>query len=490
MARASPLVLARAVSALATFAIPLVLVRAFCPAEYGTYKQLILASQTLYYLLPFGAAQSLYYFVPRTGPESRRPYLVQALGFLALAGLAAAALLLALGPQLAGWLNNPALAPRVPYLALYTAALIAASPLETAWTARGRTGVAAVFYLGSDVLKALAMVVPALAGLGLEGVLWGLCAFAALRAGATWVCHLRGAGPAFDRAALRTQVAYALPIGASVALLVPQQALHPYLVSAGVDAATFALYAVGTFQLPVFDMLYAPTSELLMVRLAELDREGRPEEGAAAFRESVHKLALFFVPAFVFLVAFAPEIVTALFTARYLPAVPAFRVSAVGGLLACLPLDGALRARGQTRHLLAASAVKVAATVPLALWGVSRFGMMGGVGSWLAAEIIGKGVLALKVPKALGTPAHRLVPWAALLRASVVAGVACLGTLAVRAKVTEIPHVLLRLSGLAAVFGLLVLAGLVALREARLPRLRPVPVAQPLAVPGQRRLGS
>ena len=43
-------------------------------------------------------------------------------------------------------------------LAVYTAALVAASPLETAWTARGRTGLAAAFYLGSDVVKAAAMV--------------------------------------------------------------------------------------------------------------------------------------------------------------------------------------------------------------------------------------------------------------------------------------------------------------------------------------------
>ena len=63
---------------------------------------------------------------------------------------------------------------------------------------------------------------------------------------------------------------------------------------------------MGTFQVPIFDMLYAPTSELLMVRLAELEREGRAADGAALFREAVHKLSVFFVPAFVFLMAFAP----------------------------------------------------------------------------------------------------------------------------------------------------------------------------------------
>jgi len=40
--------------------------------DYGTYKQLILISTTLYQVLPFGMAQSLYFFVPRV--EARRPF--------------------------------------------------------------------------------------------------------------------------------------------------------------------------------------------------------------------------------------------------------------------------------------------------------------------------------------------------------------------------------------------------------------------------------
>ncbi|MBI5547157.1 MAG: lipopolysaccharide biosynthesis protein [Deltaproteobacteria bacterium] len=467
LARASPLVLARIASAGITFVIPLVLVRVFAPAEYGTYKQLLLVSQTVYYLLPMGVAQSLYYFVPRA--SSPRPYLSQALLFLAVAGLAGAGLLALGGGLLAGLLHNPALASAAPLLAVYTAALLGAAPLEVAWTARGRTGIAAACYLGSDLIKALAMTAPALLGLGLEGVLKGLAAFAVLRLLATWISHWRGKGPAIERAALRAQLGYALPVGGAVALLVPQQALHPYLVSAGLDVAAFAVYAVGTFQAPIFDMLYAPTSEMLMVRLAELERAGKLSEGVAVFREAVHKLALFFVPACAFLIAFAPEVVSALFTDKYRVAVPVFRVSALGGLLACLPVDGALRARGETRHLLLASAVKIAATVPLALWGVARFGMMGGVGSWLAAELIGKSTLALRLPRALSTPAGRLLPWAGLARAAAAAAVATGATLVVRAAVPDVPHAFVRLFGLGAVFGLAALATLVAVGDVRRP---------------------
>ena len=45
-----------------TFLIPVVLVRVFDPAQFGTYKQLFLVFSTFYGMAPFGIASSLYYF--------------------------------------------------------------------------------------------------------------------------------------------------------------------------------------------------------------------------------------------------------------------------------------------------------------------------------------------------------------------------------------------------------------------------------------------
>src|SRR4029079_13921750 len=116
-----------------------------------------------------------------------------------------------------------------------------------------------------------------------------------------------------------------------------------------VSPEAFALYAVGCFQLPIIDLLYTPTSEVLMDRLAELERENRREQGVVAFREATAKLSFAFLPAAAFLFASAPEFIAALFGPRFLPAAPLFRVSVIGVALATLPLDGALRARGETR---------------------------------------------------------------------------------------------------------------------------------------------
>ena len=88
-----------------TFAIPLVLARAMAMEEYGTYKQLFLIAQTLYYVLPFGVAQSLYFFIPRT--DQARPWVMQTLGMLLIAGLAGGGLILGLGHHGASLLGNP-----------------------------------------------------------------------------------------------------------------------------------------------------------------------------------------------------------------------------------------------------------------------------------------------------------------------------------------------------------------------------------------------
>jgi hypothetical protein len=223
-----------------------------------------------------------------------------------------------------------------------------------------------------------------------------------------------------------------------MALAIPQQNAHFYMVSSVVLPAAYALYRVGCFQLPVVDLLYTPTSEVLMVRLGELEREGRLEEGVNAFREAAGKLAYVFLPFAAFLFAAAPEFIGAMFGEKFLPAVPVFRVSVLGVVLSILPMDGTLRARGQTRAIFASYAVKAAVTVPMVWLGVKHLGLMGGIGSWAVAEVVGKAMLLARVPAALSTPQLKLgvmdvIPWRELGKASLSAVAAALGVFVLRA---------------------------------------------------------
>jgi len=437
MGKAGPLVLARLFTAGLTLSIPLVLARVLSLAEYGTYYQLFLIATTLYYVLPFGVVQSLYYFLPRA--EEKRPWLGQTLLFMSAAGVVAAGLVYGLLGPVARHFDNPALLEHRGTLALYTAFLLGSFPLEISLTSQGKTKQSALVYLVSDAVRAAAMVVPCLWGAGLHGMMWAVVGFTFLRYVATWGVAPRGStGPLLRAGLWRQQLVYAAPFGAAMALAIPQQNAHLYMVAGVVSPALYALYRVGCFQLPVVDLLYTPTSEVLMVRLGELEKQGRLEEGVEAFREAAGKLAFLFLPFSAFLFAAAPEFIGALFGAKFLPAVPIFRVSVLGVVLAILPMDGVLRARGHTRAIFLSYLVKAAVTVPLVWVGVRQFGMMGGVVSWAVAELVGKCALLVRVPAALSTPTLTLgvrdiIPWRELGKASLAALAAGAGVFGLRA---------------------------------------------------------
>ncbi len=405
LARASPLIAARLVSACITVFIPLVLARMLPQAEYGTYKLLFLVAATAAAILPCGVTQSLYFFVPR----SKEPgvYFAQTLGFMLGAGALGALLLAISGSFLAGALSTPALEEHRLELALYAGLLVAALPLEVSITSQGRTRLAAAAYLASDAVRAAALIVPALAGLGLHGMMRAMIGWAALRLAITCALMLRGArGRLWNGRLFRQQLAYALPFGMAILFAIPQQYAHQFIVAHAVGPALFAVYAVACFELPFVDLFYTPTGEVLMVRLGELERAGRRSEGAAAFREAVDHLALLILPPIAFVFAVAPAFITTLFGPRFSAAAPIFRVCLLVMPFGIWPLDATLRARGETRHILATYVVKAAVCIPLAWVAVQRFGLMGAAGSYVAAEVLGRAILAWRLPRALSTPAR------------------------------------------------------------------------------------
>ncbi len=438
MGKAGPLVVARFISACITVCIPLVLARVMSLSEYGTYKQIFLVSQTLYYVLPFGVAQSLYFFVPRV--ENPRTYFGQTLIYLLVAGAVAGLALFLLGPLIAAMLNNPGLLEHRLELALYCGCAIGSFPLELSMTSQGKTRQSAITYLVSDSLRASALTVPVLLGFGLHGMMTGMVLWALARLAAAWALMAgRGTGPLWDARLFWRQLVYAAPFGAAILFSIPQQYAHQFMVSSTVSPALFALYAVGCFQLPLVDLLYTPTSEVLMVRIGELEKSGQLREAAAAFREASARLAYAFLPLAAFLFAAAPEFIAAVFGEKFLAAVPIFRICLVGIPLAVLPMDGTLRARNLTRHIFLSYVLKAAVTVPLVYFGVNRFGMIGGISAWAIAELVGKGTLLAKVPAALSDPAagvelrlRDVLPWPQLGKATIAAAAAALGVVGLR----------------------------------------------------------
>lgn len=419
-----PLVFARAFSAGITLLIPVALARALPVAEYGTFKQFFLVSATLYLVLGLGVPQSLYYFLPRAEAGERRALVAHTLGVLAIAGALGCVGVLVARPALHA-LGGEALAAVALPLGLYVWFFLAAGAFEPALTAQGRPGAAAAVYLVSDALRAGAFVAPVLLGLGLRGALWGAVAFALVRAASAWVVLLHGTdGPAFRPALLAAQFRYALPYGAAMLVAMPQQQLHQYAVSLTSSPAVFAVYAVGCFNLPLVDLLYTPTTEILMYRLGEMERKGQGREAAIrAFQSAVSQLALAFLPLALGLFVVAPSFLALLYGPPYAEAAPILRVALAMVVLSILPVEGVLRARARTRLLLVANLGKIALSVPLVFGLLAALGPIGAMLGFVLTEAVHKTFLLGVAAREL--TGRRAAPWEVLPRRPLaLAGVA------------------------------------------------------------------
>src|SRR5262249_43526831 len=149
--------------------------------------------------------------------------------------------------------------------------------LEITMISRKRYGLAAVTYVISDLLRAAFLVVPALITRSLTWALVGSVVFFAIRVCAAFV-YFRwefGGEVRFDFQLMREQWSYVLPYTLAGIVQVIQQNYHQYAVAFHFDAATFAIYSVGCLQIPLVDFLATPTSNVMMVRMAENLRDGK-----------------------------------------------------------------------------------------------------------------------------------------------------------------------------------------------------------------------
>jgi O-antigen/teichoic acid export membrane protein len=111
------------------------------------------------------------------------------------------------------------------------------------------------------------------------------------------------------------------------------------------------------------------------------------------------------------MMAAASLFIPALFTHTYDPSIPIFQVAILLIPLAALPLDGVLRATGQTRYLFRIFICRLLVTIPAVLIGIKLFGMIGSIVGYTAAESAMRVVMLDRVRRELEATWREVLPW-------------------------------------------------------------------------------
>ncbi|MDP1930769.1 MAG: oligosaccharide flippase family protein [Gammaproteobacteria bacterium] len=454
---------------IAAFAIPIVLARVFDQHDFGTYKQLFLIHATLFGFAQLGMAESLYYFLPMESQRSGA-YILNAIVVMGGAGLLCALLLWWQRDVVAALLNNTELIPYIPYVGLYLLLILLGLVLEIVLTARRMHMGASFSYAGSDLLRALFLVVPVLLVADLNWLMTGAVAFALVKLIVTLLYLIRSRDIELrtDRQHLRRHLAYALWLGFAGVMEVLQLNFHLYAVSFAFDAATFAIYSVGCLQVPLIDILTSTTSSVMMVNMRQKVMQKDYAAVLAIWLDSVRKVSLLLLPLITLLLLVAPILIVLLFGEAYRDSVPVFMVWTASTVLTCMLTDSVLRVFAQNRYLIFQNLVRLAIVVLLIQFFLDQLGLIGAVLVTTFASVVIKIMALHRVSTLMQVSWRALLPWRSMMLTTLICGAALLPSMLIMALLALSP--LLTLIIVSAVFTLtyallLLLAGPVTRNE-------------------------
>jgi len=373
--------------------------------QYGLYKQAFLVITTAMIVLPLGVPMSAFYFLPRETTRRRETVLNIVLFHVAVGAVACGALLL-YPAILSAIFHDAGLAPYAPWIGVAILFWVIGSFLDMVPVANDEIRLASAFIVGIQASRALVFVGAVLA----FGTLRSLLAAAVLHGAIQTIvlfCYLEsrfaGFWRAFDWQMLRQQLSYAIPLGAAGILIIVQTDLHNYFVSNHFGPAMFAVYSLGTLQLPLMGLIQEATNSVLITRVSILEKRSEHREIVMLAARAARKLAVIYFPVYVFLMVAGREFIRVLFTARFADSWPIFAVNLTLLPLGIVLLDPLYRAFERERYFLLRLRLLLAAALILTLWFfTARLGMLGVIAAVVLIAVFERIVMAIHFGRLLG----------------------------------------------------------------------------------------
>lgn len=399
---------ARTVAFTLTLFLPLLLVRRLDQTDYGIYKQSFLLLSTALNILPLGFHMTAFYFLPRESSRKGQVVLNILLFHACAAGLGC--LVLVSYPELLSHIfNSSDLVAYGPLLGVVILLWVTSSPLEYIAIADGQPRLATVFIVAGQITFTLLMLGAAILFGSLQALLTATAIQGFIQVTILTVylaTRFKAFSVGFDWGLTRSQVAYAVPLGLAGLIWSLQLQIHHYFVSNRFDAATYAIYAVGIFQLPLIGILSDSVGSVMIARVSQLQKEDRPGEILRLTARMIRKLAAAYLPIYAFMLISGREFITLLFTPRYLDSWPIFIIN-----LTMIPLgivssafDPIMRAYPAHRYYLLRTRAVVLFFLIVALWfGTDRFGPVGVIAMVVVANGVERLLVGLKAANILAT---------------------------------------------------------------------------------------
>jgi len=303
----------------------MVLTRLLSRSEYGNYEQVWLIYNSFLPMIAYGLSSAIYFFSARE--DKRSVYSAAAVGTF-IAGIIAGIFLAVLAPVISHLFNADSLTSHVRIIAIYTVVSSSSMMFEAVFVTEKKVK---LLLLGNTIISILFAGLVSLSAFefqSLTAVFISITIVGAVKSIYLFSFLLKSGNLTTQKLStvLRSQFYYVFPVFISTITGMVSKQIDKYLVTLFYSPDQFAIYAIGSKEIPLIAVITGSASAVLFPVLSDFGFQEMRERFVEVWKNSISKTGLFLLPIMVFLMFATKDFMFFFFGQKYLASAGVFRV--------------------------------------------------------------------------------------------------------------------------------------------------------------------
>lgn len=391
--------------------------------EYGTYSQLLMISNIVTALFMLGLPNSINFFLASTTDTiERQKFISNYFSLSTLLGIIAGLLLILSISLIVGYFKNPLLKNFMFMLAVYPWTRIIMSSIDAILIIYQKTTVIMFFRIFNSLFLLSIVLVAEVFNLSFMMYMVFFVIGQALFTISVYFTIGSTTGELkfnLDKKLITKILKFSIPIGLATMVGTIGIELDKLVIARIYNTEQLAIYTNAAKEMPV-TVIASSLTAVLLPKLVHLLKNKNIEEAVYIWGDTTTLSYLFICFFAATLYVYAPDIITLLYSDKYLSGVDVFRVYSITLLLRCTYFGIILNALGKTKFILYSSIASLILNLLLNYPFYKIFGFIGPAVATFVSIILIQ-LIQLKITaKSIQIPFKRIFPWRTLAIITVV----------------------------------------------------------------------
>ena len=326
--------------------------------EYGTYSQMIMVSAIIYTFFSSGFSQCINYFIASEKSDAKRATFIKTYyAILTISGLIGGILSVALLPSITRYFNNEALWKYSYFMLVYPIARILNDGVDRFFIIYKKTNQLMFFKIRYGLSSLVVAVLAVLLKWNFDQYLIVFTLVELIFAILVYyfifrVTHVVPLG--FNTTMCKNILAFAIPMALAGLISIINKELDKFIIGGVTNTETLALYTNAAKELPV-TVFTTSIATVVMPHVVKNIQNDKNKEAINIWNASIKLTSLimcFFCVAFF---TYAPQVISVLYSDKYLPSVNIFRIYLLTELFRLTYYGMVLNAQKKTKLILYSS---------------------------------------------------------------------------------------------------------------------------------------